>query len=142
MIFSCSTKKGYQAIKYTGFSNTLKKNYTYKVSIKEGFEVKKIQGGNEWKQKEFVYSDNSILYISNEKGNTSRNYENIKNDEKLYDKAMLAFLTNDTITLEGIDKNNLYWKNKYNGIINIGYLNVPIEKKKEFDKAIISLLEK
>ncbi|MBN9284873.1 MULTISPECIES: hypothetical protein [unclassified Flavobacterium] len=55
---------------------------------------------------------------------------------------MKAFLTKDTITLEGIDQNGLYWKNKFNGEVNIGYLNIPKEKKEEFDKILLSIKKK
>lgn len=142
IIFSCATRKDFQNVKYVGYSNSAKKDYTYKASIKKGFQVKEINGGNEWKQKEFIYSDNSIFYVSNEKENTSRNDENIKNDKIASDKSMKAFFSKDTITLEGIDKNGLYWKNKLDGEVNIGYLNIPKEKKEEFDKILLSIKKK
>jgi len=34
-------------VKYVGYSNSAKKNYTYKVSIKKGFQEKEMNGGNE-----------------------------------------------------------------------------------------------
>ena len=142
MLISCSTAKNYQKITYIGYSNSTNKYYKYKTKIKKGFRLKEINGGNEWSQNEYIYLDNSIFYISNEQGNTSLNYDNIKNNQITSEKSVKAFFTNDTITLQGIDKNGLYWKNKFDGVVNIGYLNVPKEEKSEFDKILLSLSKK
>lgn len=142
MIFSCASKKDVTIIKYSGYSNSKKQNYTYKINIKKGFKVKEIHGGNEWIQKEYMYADNSTFYISDEDGNTSLNYNNIRSDKFQSDKSIMAFSSKDTITLQGIDKNGNYWKNKYDGEVNIGYLNIPKEKKEEFDKIISSIIIK
>jgi hypothetical protein len=142
IFFSCASKKDLTIIKYNGYSNSKKQNYSYKINIKKGFKIKEIHGGNEWIQKEYIYVDNSTFYISNEDGNTSLNYNNIRNDKFQSDKSIMAFSSNDTITLQGIDKNGKYWKNKYDGEVNIGYLNIPKEKKEEFDKIISSVIIK
>jgi hypothetical protein len=142
IIFSCTSTKDLVNIKYSVYSNLTKKNYTYKVNVKKGFKIKEIHGGNEWIQKEYIYADNSIFYISDENGNTSLNYNNIRNDKIESDKSIMAFSLNDTITLQGIDKKGNYWKNKFDGEVNIGYLNIPKEKKEEFDKIISSVIKK
>lgn len=44
IIFSCATRKDFQNVKYVGYSNSAKKDYTYKVSIKKGFQEKVMNG--------------------------------------------------------------------------------------------------
>ena len=39
-------------------------------------------------------------------------------------------------------KKGNYWKNKFDGEVNIGYLNIPQERKEEFDKIISSVIKK
>ena len=44
----------------------------------------------------------------------------------------------DTLTLEGIDTNGLYWKEVFRGKICVGYSKVNESNKSSFDKAIES----
>ena len=142
VIFSCSSTKDLIGVKYAKYSNTTKKNYIYKIYIKKGFTVKEIHGGNEWKQKEYKYPDSSTFYISDEDGNTSLNYDNIRDNKIQSDKSFMAFANKDTITLQGVDKKGNYWKNRFDGEVNIGYLNITKERKEEYEKMLSSVLKK
>lgn len=115
------------------------KQYTYKYVLKKGYIIRETQG-DEWRQIEYIYDDNSIFYISNENDNTSLNYENIKANKEISDQSSIAFFARDTITLYGVDQNNKFWKNKYDGEINIGYLNASHNRKEEFEKVISTLI--
>ena len=110
---SCSTRNKFQVVQYKVYNNTQKQMKTYKVTLKTGYQVKKLSGGIEWTQCEYVYLDNSIFYISDEDGNTSVNYYNIRNDSLQSQKSIFAFSSQDTITLYGKDLSGKYWKNKY-----------------------------
>lgn len=140
--FSCLSTKGLIVVKYTGYNNLTQKSYVYKTYIKKGFIVEEIHGGNEWKQKVYKYPDSSIFYISNEEGNTSFNYDNIRNDKIQSNKSLMAFANKDTIIVQGVDKNGNYWKNKFDGKVNVGYLNITKDRKEEFESILSSLVKK
>lgn len=138
--FSCSSNKEFINVKYRGnFRFFANKNYTYKYALNKGFTVRETQG-DEWRQIEYIYPDNAIFYISNEDDNTSLNYENIRETKELSDKSIIAFFARDTITLYGVHKNGKFWKNKYDGEVNIGYLNASDSRKKEFEKVISTIV--
>ncbi len=134
--FSCSTHNKFRIVKFKVYSNTQKQTKIYKATIKLGYKVKNLSGGIEWTEYQYVYLDNSIFYISDEDGNTSVNYYNIRNDSLQSQKSIFAFPLQDTVTLYGKDLSGKFWKNKYDGEVNVGYLNVPLERKKEFDNII------
>lgn len=137
ILLSCATTKDLTTVSFKTYDNLTKKNYSYKVSIPNGFTIKEIESGNEWREKRCQYSDNLIFYINDENSIPSINYKNIEADKD----NMTKYLTskNDTLTIWGIDKQGRYWKNKKWKNINLGYLNVPKERRNEFDKAISTL---
>lgn len=87
----------------------------------------------------FKYPDSSIIYITNERGTPSINYHNIDSDSIAIQKSFLSNMEGDTLTLKGIDDNNLHWKNVKLKKGSVGYLNVPKSRKAEFDKALEKL---
>ena len=139
LFFSCASYQSLEKIKYITYSNNLKREIIYQVKIKNGFKISAISGGNEWTEKSYSYPDNCIFYVSDEKGNTSLNYENIRNNQLMSDKSISASIKNDTITLQGVDSNGNYWKNKYDKEVNMGYKNVSKERKKEFDLYLLNI---
>lgn len=139
LLFSCSSEKGLTAVKYK--ASKFSKN-TYKIMLPKGFKITEIHGGNEWRELSYEYNNNSVFYITNERGRPTILLRNIQNDTLALQKTSLAFFLNDTITIQGIDKKGKYWKNKYDGKVNIGYLNISIEKKEEFDKILSSIDKK
>lgn len=142
MLFSCHSQKGLVAVKYKEFSNKSKKEFTYVAYLKKGYKAKILSGGNEWTEKSFKYLDGSLFYISNEEGKPTIYYDEKVIDDIIIKKFTGAFFLSDTITLQGIDRNGKYWKNKYDGEVNIGYMNISKEKKEEFDKIISSIVKK
>jgi len=142
IFISCSIQNNLKTVNYKGFNNSEKRNYTYNISIPKKYEVEIISGGGEWIETSYKYLDNSILYISNQKGKPSILYRNNINNELVNSKFTKAFFLNDTTTLEGIDKFGKCWKNKYNGEINIGYINVSKNDKEKFDIFLKSLRKK
>jgi hypothetical protein len=91
-------------------------------------------------EKQYTYSDSSIIYISD--FNINVNYNNLVKSNK-YEKYFVAFLNGDTISLSGTTDNGLYWRNIRFKNVSIGYLNVKENHKLEFDKSLNSfVLEK
>lgn len=139
MVCSCTSTKNTTNLKFKGFNNLNKSNYSYVFRVPKGYEINLIEGGNEWKEKQFKYSDSSILYINNENGVPTINYENITSDTLSAKDSFLSNTFPDTLTMSGVDAQGKYWKNKKYKEINIGYVNVSKEKLKEFDKVVSSL---
>lgn len=87
------------------------------------------------KQFTFKYNEGSVLFINN-------NTEEAPNilSEYLSEKEYSSFVFNDSLNYEGKDaSNNTFWKVlKKDGFLR-GYLNVPEQYKKTFDKAILSI---
>ena len=137
ILLSCAATNDLTILSFKTYDNITKKNYSYKVSVPNGFTFKEIENGGEWKEKRCEYSDNSILYINDENSIPSVNYKNIETDSMSLRKCLTY--KNDTLTVSGIDKQGKYWKNKKMKNINIGYLNVPKNKKEEFDRALSTI---
>ncbi|KIX21482.1 hypothetical protein SY27_07180 [Flavobacterium sp. 316] len=125
--------------KFKGYNNLNRNNYNYTFVIPNGYEINVIEGGSEWKEKQFKYTDSSILYINNEKGVPTINYENIMSDTLSIKESFLSNASQDILTISGIDSQGKYWKNIKYKEINIGYLNVTEDKLKEFDEILSSL---
>lgn len=141
LIFSCSINKGLTSLTFKGFDNLNKKKYHYTLFPPKDFILKVIEGGNEWHEKQCVYSDNSILYINNENGIPTINFHNISKDSLSMKKNFSTFISGDTLTVFGVDNQGNHWKNKRYKQINIGYLNVSNERLEEFDKALLLTLK-
>ena len=137
LIVSCASVKDVTVLKFTGYDNVDKANYIYKLNVPNGFKMTEVSGGGEWKEKRCEYSDGSTLYINNERNLPTINYKNIESDNTSMQKSLTS--SNDTLTVWGKDKNGNYWKNKKLKYINVGYLNIPPNKKEIFDKALSSV---
>lgn len=131
IIVSC---KAIQESNITYSTNVVKA----KAMIPKGFNKEIIEAGQDTEYR-FLYSDSSLIYITDEKGTPIINYKNIDSDSIAIQKSFLALMENDTLTLQGQDKSGKYWKNKKLKEISIGYLNVPENRKEDFDKAISSI---
>lgn len=131
MIVSC---KATQESNIIYSSNVIKA----KATVPEGFTKEIIEAGQNTEH-HFLYSDSSLIYITDEQGTPTINYKNINNDSIAIQKSFLASMENDTLTLQGKDNLGRYWKNKKLKEISIGYLNVTESRKADFDKAILSI---
>lgn len=105
------------------------------MAIPKKFEIKYVRGDGEDKmEKQFWYSDSSVIYVSDFENNL--NYDNIRALSSLYAKDAKAFVFRDTLMLEGNTKTGLYWKNiRYNNV-SIGYNNVKLQQKSIYDQSL------
>lgn len=138
-VASCSSQKEFAKIKFKDFDVETQKDYVYRFVIPKNYEENNFKRSLESEEKQFTYADASMIYITNEKGTPIANYNNIDSDSIAIQKSFLALMENDTLTLQGKYKLGKYWKNKKLKEISIGYLNVPENRKADFDKAISSI---
>lgn len=131
------------------------KNVTYSMVIPKDYRLITLVGGHSELEKQYIYSDSAKVYIS-DFGNSMLNYSNIlslgdsianKRFEGLELKAKIAKelgkeYNPETLTLLGKTTDGLYWKDVRVGHLSIGYVNVPENRKSEFDKALASLMKK
>ncbi len=125
-VFSCGTKS----------INRLYEHFLcdYRITIPAGYSEIILDNGEEHVLL-YKYPDSSVFYMAY---NTTLNIENLHKEEK-YLIWLDDFYKGDTNTYEGKNLANKYWKDHIlERMTSIGYLNVPKERKKEFDEAIIS----
>lgn len=125
------------------------------MSVPKGYKLITLVGGHSELEKQYVYSDSTKIYIS-DFGNSMLSYSNIlslgdsianKRFEGLELKAKIAKelgkeYNPETLILQGKAPNGLYWKDIRVGYLSIGYVNVPENRKMQFDKALSSFMEK
>ena len=106
------------------------KEQKFTVQIPQNYvDVKSNEGTYLFKQ--FDYEDGSSFYIS-----LDINYGHSPNR----DNWIKCSKPNEGYKCEeGTQENGLYWKEVLKNDLVVGYLNVPKERKTEFDKAIASL---
>ena len=131
----------YSKIVFTHYSSDLKKQQKIKYSaqIPKGFVLKTYKAGGEvGTENQYSYSDSSVIYISDFA--SSINEQNIRNEgyaSKKFEYNMKKYSSNnDTLILSGKNQNELYWKEVIIGKICFGYIEVRLEKKNIFDKAL------
>ena len=106
-----------------------------KMNIPQNYVFEGLQGSHEFEQR-YWYSDSSVIYITNFENTI--NYKEIRQQNTYYDRFN-ALQSNDTLTLQGVNIDGLYWKDMLlGGGITIGYSRVPQYRVKEFEKAISS----
>lgn len=133
LLLSCSSSKQF-VYNYVNFDYN--QNMKIVLNVPKKYKVFKI---NE-KELKLTYKDSCVIFFSYDKlGGTVTNGKNRFNEGIgiIYRENY-----NDSIFLEGIDKENLYWKEYFLDDVIIGYINVPFSKKNEFDKAIESAMRK
>jgi hypothetical protein len=153
---SCASSQGITTIQYkTKKVVESSKNTTYSMSVPKGYKLITLVGGHSELEKQYVYSDSTKIYIS-DFGNSMLSYSNIlslgdsianKRFEGLELKAKIAKelgkeYNPETLILQGKAPNGLYWKDIRVGYLSIGYVNVPENRKMQFDKALSSFMEK
>lgn len=156
VMVSCVSSQGITAIQYKRQkTDESLKNTTYSMMVPKGYKLITLVGGHSELEKQYVYSDSTKIYIS-DFGNSMLNYNNIlslddsianKRFEGLELKAKIAKelgkeYNPETLILHGKTPHGLYWKDVRVGYLSIGYVNVPENRKMEFDKALSSFMEK
>jgi|GEM_PF-1816415 len=155
-IVSCVSSQGITTIQYKRQKKDEgSKNVTYSMVIPKDYKLITLVGGHRELEKQYIYSDSAKLYIS-DFGSGMLNYNNIlslgdsvanKRFEGLELKAKIAKelgkeYNPETLTLLGKTPDGLYWKDVRVGTLSVGYVNVPENRKSEFDKALRSLMKK
>lgn len=143
MIISCGVHDNSKNIsKKLDFRNCLSDEKRYEqitIYIPKGFkkEKKEKHGFCEYR---FNYTDKSVIYVSSDiYSGSSLNYGNLLNiGVNTYAKSRSLTLT-DIIKSSGKNK-DLYWLEYVLGDIVIGYVNVPKNRKVEFDNVISSFV--
>lgn len=155
-IMSCASSQEMTAIQYkrNKIEGSVKKGI-YSMTVPKGYKLVTLVGGHNELEKQYIYSDSSKVYIS-DFGSSILNYDNIvslgdsianKRFEGLELKAKIAKelgkeYVPDTIVLQGKMANGLYWKDIRNGYLSIGYVNVPENRRSEFEKILKSFMER
>jgi hypothetical protein len=141
LFLATSCMQDYSKIVFTHYLSDVnrQKKIKYSADIPKGFTLKTYKaGGESGIENQYKYSDSSLLYITD--FGRSLNEQNI--DSEGYASTKFKYimktvsLINDTLILSGKNKNGFYWKEILFGKIIIGYLNVSLEKKSSFDKAL------
>ncbi len=147
LIISCATNKikGFKNVTYTSkfqtssLDNPFEKR-TYKMSIPKGFLVDKEDLNPEYKEVVYKYDNSIKIYITdNVLGGSTLNGDNKLNEgiTSINRKSL-----KDSVYMYGVQKDDKYWKENILNDIVVGYLNVPKERKEEFDKAIATIIRK
>lgn len=120
--------------------------YDYRMNIPKGYINHLIIAGSHGNEYQYWYTDSVLLYISNESGMTTPNYDNIK--QAGYGSKKFEFFikhgdfNGEPLELSGKNQKGFYWKEISIGEMYFGYKNVPLEKKEIFDKALYSIQKK
>ncbi|HVW99889.1 MAG TPA: hypothetical protein VHA52_05585 [Candidatus Babeliaceae bacterium] len=128
MAIGCATTK---RVSFNTRDNT-GRTFEYQMRIPKGYIVKNYSFENEG-AKILIYPDSSRLYFSD---NTKPSAFYPDAYKKYGEYINIRFLTADTITIDGVDEVGKYWKTRKARIVVYGYMKVPIEKKKMFDRII------
>jgi hypothetical protein len=87
-----------------------------------------------------AYPDSSILYIGNSNETGSR--LNIANRVAVGVNALYKDHALDSLNFDGEQSNGRVWKENILGDFIVGYVNVPSDRKNEFDKALLTVKRK
>ncbi|QQS28134.1 MAG: hypothetical protein IPM47_14865 [Sphingobacteriales bacterium] len=130
-LFACTHKTYKYIVDYDSEPNR------YNYCIPNGFQFYGWSGGHE-DERQYWFADSSVFYITKTKELPNINSENIKSIQGFYAKLLLS----DSIGLEGVDKNNLYWKHVKLEGFSYGYSNVTSRDLEKFNQIILSVKRK
>lgn len=115
---------------------------TFCMDVPEGYKRVKVQTDihSGLENKVIYYQDSSLIYIGN------NIYEgSILNFQNRLKAGFASFSKDsdlDTVKMSGLQSNGNFWREDVIGRVVIGYLNVPPDKKVEYDKALATLRRK
>jgi hypothetical protein len=127
----------------------------YLMKIPAGYKKTTLIGGHNELEKQFVYADSSKIYISDfpvsqltyknilsiNDSTAKRRLSNIELQAKIAHELGKSYVPQD-IMLEGKSADGMFWKDIRLGVLCIGYVNVPANKKIVFEKALASFAKK
>jgi hypothetical protein len=132
LLYGCNTQKVeyYKVVDRSGVKQT------YKMTVPRGYRIKWMDFESE-RIKVLEYADSSRIYFSNNLKQSSFP----KDGYSTYGSDLnLIFLTADSLTLSGCDSSiGRYWKVRKTRSIVVGYFNVNLSRKREFDSIIQNL---
>lgn len=140
---SCMAQKGFKSIKLINYEHKAKKEKKAKYLMdvpKKGIKDEFIVSGSHETEHRVVYQDSSIIYLTNDEAGSALNYKNIEKVSS--DKQQTGKLFVDTLSLEGQNEDGQYWKEVKLDEINVGYVNVPPDKKQLYDQALSTIRRK
>lgn len=135
-------QKGLKTIKLINYEHKTRteKKIKYLMDVpKEGYKDEFIVSGSHETEHRVVYQDSSIIYLTNDEAGSALNYDNI---QKISDKQQTGKLFVDTLSLEGQTEEGLYWKEVKLDEISVGYINVPPDKKEQYEQALSTIRRK
>ena len=80
-----------------------------------------------------MYPDSSVIYITDD--DKSGGSLNTVKAEQYGEEIYFKILSSDSLNIDGI-RHGLCWREKRVNKVVIGYLNVPLERKRIFDQAL------
>jgi len=113
--------------------------HNYILDVPYGYKLTTVKDDHGFKEYRMVYPDSSVIYITND--NKSGGAINTVKAEKYGDGIYLKILSSDTLNINGI-KSEKYWREQKINNIVIGYLNVPPNKKEQYDQALSTIRQK
>ena len=128
ILIGCGATKRINFQTDTFMSNGLKENF--EISVPSDY-VKATSNLEIYILKKWIYEKNGLLYISLDI--SFADSPNIQNWMKCSDASTAKKCT------EGVDDDGKYWKELLIDNLVVGYKDVPMERKNEFDNAILSM---
>ena len=128
IFIGCGSTKRIHFQTDTFMSNGLKENF--EISVPSDY-VKATSNLEIYILRKWIYEKNGLLYISLDI--SFADSPNVQNWMKCSDASDAKKCT------EGVDEEGKYWKELLIDNLVVGYKDVPMESKKEFDRAILSM---
>ncbi len=130
---SCTVTKQTVKVKFNYFSGLQQQKVV--ISIPKGSKLIRITAGGEGEEHRYLFSDSSVIYLSDMTGSATLNTSKFNLDPP----ASFMELTADTLSHAEIDNQGYYWKEIKKGYLRFGYAHISHIRKNDFDKAITSL---
>ena len=149
---SCASSVAIETVQYRRDSKNGQSNKEKKLlDIPKKYKLQTFVGGHGEKEQVYTFSDSVKVYVT-DLPVSMLNYNNIlslgdsvanKRFEGTELKAAVAKALGqsyvlETLILQGKTSNGLYWKDIRMGDVSIGYVNVPLSKKEQFDSVLSS----
>ncbi len=124
-------------------------SYSCLMKLPVGYRFFTVSGGELEEEHEFLYPDSAVVYITDFAGGSFLNYANIQAlgkeiSSKRFSSSLpgLDTASSKPLVLNGVTKTSRYWKDIKIGELSIGYANVPESRKRCFDQALNSFVQK
>lgn len=110
--------------------------FKYLLDIPGNYNVSEVVDDHGFREHRIVYPDSSIIYITND--TRSGGATNTVKAKKYGNGIYLKILSSDTLNISGKEDDE-YWREQKIDDIVVGYMNVPLNKKDEYDMALSTL---